>query len=159
MILFPDTSVWSLIFRRDIPFPSQYAQALIRAIDNRDRIATTGIAAGNPARFCRAQVAPTIIEPFLALPFVVPDRDDHIEAAGLRNTCRQRGIQVETIDALLAQRCIRDGMTMPGTRNSTFGDGSCDRPNYHTCSILPLTAVRISFSADHPWFGWPRRKI
>jgi predicted nucleic acid-binding protein len=46
------------------------------------------------------------------LPFVTPDRRDHIEAAGLRNMCRRRGVQIGTIDALLAQLCIRHGLIM-----------------------------------------------
>ena len=43
---------------------------------------------------------------------IVPARDDHIEAAELRNKCRRRGIQVGTIDALIAQLCIRHGLVM-----------------------------------------------
>jgi predicted nucleic acid-binding protein len=113
LILFPDTSAWSLIFRRDTPFPCQEAQALHRAIDNRDRIATTGVVLQEILQgFVGPKSRQSIIERFLVLPFVFPDRADHIEAAGLRNVCRQRGIQVETIDALLAQLCIRHGMTM-----------------------------------------------
>ncbi len=53
-----------------------------------------------------------ILERFGTLPFVVPDRADHIEAAGLRNLCRRKGIQVGTIDALLAELCIRHEMTL-----------------------------------------------
>ena len=131
MILFPDTSVWSLVFRRDIPFPCQQAQALIRAIDNRDRIATTGIVLQEILQgFAGPKWRQAIIERFVVLPFVVPDRNDHIEAAGLRNACRQRGIQVETIDALLAQLCIRHGMTM------LTADGDFQRIARHSKLIL-----------------------
>jgi hypothetical protein len=42
----------------------------------------------------------------------VPDRDDHVEAAALRNRCRRAGIQIGTIDALLAQLCIHHDLTM-----------------------------------------------
>jgi hypothetical protein len=42
-----------------------------------------------------------------ALPLLVPERDDHVEAAELRNLCRRKGVQVGTVDALLAQLCIR----------------------------------------------------
>lgn len=48
-----------------------------------------------------------IIEKLSALPFLSPERDDHIEAAELRNHCRRSGVQVETVDVLLAQLCIR----------------------------------------------------
>jgi predicted nucleic acid-binding protein len=53
-----------------------------------------------------------IIEAFGALPLIIPDREDHIEAAGLRNACRRRGVQAGTVDALLAQLCIRHDLRM-----------------------------------------------
>lgn len=36
----------------------------------------------------------------------------HVEAAGLRNACRCDGLQIGTIDALLAQLCIRHDLTL-----------------------------------------------
>jgi len=53
-----------------------------------------------------------IIDRFAALPRLVPDRRDHVEAAELRNKCRRGGIQIGTIDALLAQLCLRHSLTM-----------------------------------------------
>jgi predicted nucleic acid-binding protein len=53
-----------------------------------------------------------IIDRFAALPFLRPEREDHIAAADLRNDCRRRDIQVGTIDALLAQLCIRFELTL-----------------------------------------------
>lgn len=37
---------------------------------------------------------------------------DHVDAAELRNKCRRGGIQIGTIDALLAQLCLRHYLTM-----------------------------------------------
>jgi predicted nucleic acid-binding protein len=48
-----------------------------------------------------------IVARFAALPFLNPDRHDHFEAAQIRNRARRRGVQVGTIDAVLAQLCIR----------------------------------------------------
>ena len=48
-----------------------------------------------------------IVARFGALPFLSPDRHDHFESAQLRNRARRRGLQVGTIDAILAQLCIR----------------------------------------------------
>ena len=45
----------------------------------------------------------------------------HIEAAALRNVCRRAGIQVGTIDAILAQLCIRHDLTMLTTDNDFSG--------------------------------------
>jgi predicted nucleic acid-binding protein len=53
-----------------------------------------------------------ILDRFTALPLLMPNRDDHVEAAELRNYCRRRGVQVGTIDALLARLCIRHDLTM-----------------------------------------------
>ena len=48
-----------------------------------------------------------IIDRFAALPLLAPDRQDYIDAAEVRNRCRRAGVQIGTIDALLAQLCIR----------------------------------------------------
>ncbi len=58
-----------------------------------------------------------IIERFAALPLLQPDREDHVAAAELRNTCRRSGVQVATIDALIAQLCIRHDLTLLSTDN------------------------------------------
>lgn len=53
-----------------------------------------------------------IVERFAALPLLVADRDDHVAAAELRNAGRRKGMQIGTIDALLARLCIRHELTM-----------------------------------------------
>ena len=52
------------------------------------------------------------MERFSALPFLTPDRSDHIGAAELRSTCRRAGVRVGTIDALLAHLCIAHDLPM-----------------------------------------------
>jgi predicted nucleic acid-binding protein len=56
-----------------------------------------------------------LVKRFAALPLLIPDRDDHIAAAELRSSCRRKGTQVGTIDALLAQLCIHHELTMLST--------------------------------------------
>jgi predicted nucleic acid-binding protein len=58
-----------------------------------------------------------IVQRFAALPLLVPDRSDYIEAADLRNRCRRSSVQIGTIDALLAQLCIRHKILMLTTDN------------------------------------------
>src|SRR5258706_7560473 len=58
-----------------------------------------------------------IIERFAALPLLQPDREDHVAAAELRNTCRRAGVQLGTIDALLAQLCVRHELTLLSADN------------------------------------------
>ncbi|MDE2368324.1 MAG: PIN domain-containing protein [Burkholderiales bacterium] len=53
-----------------------------------------------------------IIDRFAALPPIQPDRQDHVAAAEVRNVCRQGGVQVGTIDALLMQLCGRYDLTL-----------------------------------------------
>jgi predicted nucleic acid-binding protein len=53
-----------------------------------------------------------MVERFAALPLLQSDREDHINAAGVRNVCRKAGVQIGTADALLAQLCIRHDLTL-----------------------------------------------
>lgn len=62
-----------------------------------------------------------IIDRFAALPIISPERQDHIDAAELRNRCRRAGIQIGTIDAVLAQLSIRHDLTLLTTDNDFAG--------------------------------------
>jgi predicted nucleic acid-binding protein len=116
MTLFVDTSVWSLALRRDVPVKSPQVEALKQALGNGGQIVATGIVLQELLQgFSGPKAVASIIERFSAIPFVTPDRADHISAAELRNTCRRNGVQVGTIDALLAQLCIRHDLTMLST--------------------------------------------
>jgi predicted nucleic acid-binding protein len=111
--LFVDTSVWSLALRRDTQPLATEAQELARAIEAGETLVTTGLVLQELLQgLAGPRNREQIVDRFAALPLLVPDRRDHIEAAELRNHCRRRGLQVETIDALLAQLCIRHDLTM-----------------------------------------------
>ena len=113
MSLFVDTSVWSLAFRREPPSAAREVQALIRAIEADEMILTTGLVLQELLQgFLGPKAGTQILDRFSAIPLIVPDRTDHIEAAALRNRCRRAGIQAGTIDALLAQLCLRHDLTM-----------------------------------------------
>ena len=58
-----------------------------------------------------------IIDRFAALPLLTPDRQDHIDAADLRNRCRRAGLQIGTIDAVIAQLCVRHQLQLLTTDN------------------------------------------
>ena len=116
MSLFVDTSVWSLAFRRDRPSASAPIRELVRAVEAGETILTTGIILQELLQgFAGPKDRGLILDRFTALPLLVPDRRDHIGAAELRNHCRRRGVQIGTIDALLAQLCIRHNLTMLST--------------------------------------------
>jgi predicted nucleic acid-binding protein len=111
--LFVDTSVWSLALRRDAPSSSPEVRELVRAIETGEELLTTGLVLQELLQgFSGPRNRSQIVERFSALPLLVPDRHDHIDAAELRNTCRRRGVQIGTIDALLAQLCLRHNLTM-----------------------------------------------
>jgi predicted nucleic acid-binding protein len=111
--LFVDTSVWSLAFRRDKPQGAPEAAALVRAIEAGELIVTTGIVLQELLQgFNGPKLRQQILDRFAAVPLLNPDRQDHIAAADLKTRCRRAGVQVGTIDALLAQLCVRHGLTM-----------------------------------------------
>jgi len=113
MTLFVDTSVWSLALRRDAPEPTPEVRALTDALQAGDTLVTTGLVLQELLQgFSGPRARKDIISRFAALPLVVPDRRDHIEAAELRNTCRRKGLQLGTVDALFAQLCLRHGLRM-----------------------------------------------
>ena len=118
MSLFVDSGVWSLAFRRDAVATAVEVLALRQSLEAGDTILTTGLVLQELLQgFAGPRARRQLIERFAALPFINPDRQDHIEAADLRNRCRRSGIQIWTIDALLAELCIRHGLTLLTTDN------------------------------------------
>jgi predicted nucleic acid-binding protein len=114
--LFVDTSVWSLALRRDVSPDELPVRRLREALLDGESLYTTGLVLQELLQGFRGPTArEAIVDRFASLPLLVPDRADHVEAAELRNTCRRRDVQVGTIDALLAQLCIRHGLVMLST--------------------------------------------
>jgi hypothetical protein len=110
--VFVDTSVWSLAFRRDTPSDLPEVHELRQSLDA-GAVFCTGLVLQELLQgFLKPKAHKQIIGHFAALPLLVPDRDDHVHAAELRNRCRRKGIQAGTIDALLAQLCVRHELTM-----------------------------------------------
>jgi predicted nucleic acid-binding protein len=111
--LFVDTSVWSLALRRDVTSSEQAVERLRQALETGEGVFTTGLVLQELLQgFGGPKARDAIVERFSALPLLVPDRADHTEAADLRNACRRQGVQVGTIDALLAQLCRRHDLVM-----------------------------------------------
>lgn len=107
MNVFVDTSVWSLAFRRDDPPSLPEIDELRRALGSGSAISTGLVLQELLQGFSRPKAHQKIVEYFTSIPLLIPDRDDHVLAAELRNTCRKKGLQIGTIDALLAQLSIR----------------------------------------------------
>jgi predicted nucleic acid-binding protein len=113
MTFFVDTSVWSLAWRRDTPTDDARLGTLLQALEGESLVVSTGLVLQELLQgFQGPKAADRIISAFASLPLIFPDREDHIEAARLRNHCRRKGFQVGTIDALLAQLCLRHDLVM-----------------------------------------------
>ena len=118
MSLLVDTSVWSLAFRRDAEAPTQAVEVLRTALEGADQVFTTGLVLQELLQgFSGPKARSQLIERFAALAFLQPDREDHIEAAEVRNACRRNGVQIGTIDAVLIQLCLRHDLVLLSTDN------------------------------------------
>lgn len=129
MSLFVDTSVWSLALRRDHLENSPPVQMLKNALLSGETMVTTGIVIQELLQgFSGPKDKAQIIERFQALSFIQPSRETHIAAAELRNKCRQSGVQLATIDALIAQLCIEHDLSLLTT----------DQDFVHAARYIPL---------------------
>lgn len=129
MSLFVDTSVWSLALRRDSPPADPAVEILRQALMEGDTVVTTGIVLQELLQgFSGPKDQKHIIERLRVLPLLHPTRDAYIEAARLRNTCRRRGVQLGTIDALIAQLCIEHEIALLTT----------DKVFVHAARFVPL---------------------
>ena len=116
MTLLVDTSVWSLALRRDAPATEPEVAALKEALSGSDVVVTTGLILQELLQgFVAPKARSQIVASFAALGLIQPDRDDYIAAADLRNTCRRAGVQIGTVDALIAHLCIAHGLTLLST--------------------------------------------
>lgn len=117
MSLLVDTSVWSLAFRRDAGDSAGVeVNTLQHALLGADQVFTTGLVLQELLQgFAGPKARAQLIDRFAALGFLQPDREDHIEAAEVRNACRRRGIQIGTIDALLIQLCRKHDLVLLST--------------------------------------------
>jgi predicted nucleic acid-binding protein len=116
MNVFVDTSVWSLALRRTTPPSIPQVQLLAKCLERGDVVITTGIVLQELLQgFSGPKARDKIIQRFSHLPLITPELEDHIEAADLKNRCRRKGIQVGTIDALIAQLCIRHELPLMTT--------------------------------------------
>lgn len=111
-----DTSVWSLAFRRNAPPNLAEVVALRMALERDESIVCTGLVLQEVLQgYSGAKARERLLEHIAILPMIKPDRTDHVAAAELRNHCRRHGVQIGTIDALIAQLCIRHDLILLST--------------------------------------------
>lgn len=118
MTLLVDTSVWSLALRRNAVASEPEVQVLKEALAGSDVVVITGLILQELLQgFSGPKAMSQIIERFAALPLLQPDREDHVAAAELRNKCRRAGVQIGTIEAVIAQLCVRHDLALLSTDN------------------------------------------
>lgn len=116
-----DTSVWSLALRRDALPDTKETQTLARCLQRKDALFSTGIIVQELLQGFRGpKQRDRIVDHMGSLPLIVPDLTDHINAASLQITCRRKGIQIGTIDALLAQLAISHDLELLTTDRDFF---------------------------------------
>jgi predicted nucleic acid-binding protein len=113
MTLMVDTSVWSLALRRAAPAAGPEVTALREALAGARLVVTTGLILQELLQgFVPERSRERILEAFAEVPMIHPSRSDHVAAADLRNACRGAGVQLGTVDALIAQLCVRHSLTL-----------------------------------------------
>ena len=118
MSLLVDTSVWSLALRRDAELHVLEVVALREALLGTDQVFSTGLVLQELLQgFAGPKARESILERFTALAFIEPGRQDHVEAAEIRNACRRNGVQIGTIDALLIQLSRKHDLQLLTTDN------------------------------------------
>lgn len=124
-----DTSVWSLALRRDASSSAPEVETLREALLAGDDIMTTGMVLLELLRGAVPASGQTAIRTaFDALGFIQPERADYEAAADLANACRRGGVQLGSVDALLARLAIRHELLLLTT----------DRDFDHAAQHIPL---------------------
>lgn len=111
--LLVDTSVWSLAYRRGTPPDLAEVVALRSALVNGEYVAITGMVLLELLRgFVPPRAQERILTDLAPLELIEPAPGDYIEAARLASTCRQAGVQLGSVDALLAQLAIANDLEL-----------------------------------------------
>ncbi len=118
-----DTSVWSLALRKSSLKPSDElaVQKLRKLIEYGEHIFLLGIilqevlqGIKNHDQFVKVQKELSYYE------VLKTDREDHVYAAGIFNTCRSKGVTASTVDFLIASVAIRNDCRLL-TTDKDFG--------------------------------------
>ncbi len=107
MSIIVDTSVWSLALRRRSVIKNKEALVLESLIESGEEIYLLGIILQELLQGIRKKETFDSLNIYLNyFPLIEPTREDYVGAAQLKNTFMKKGIQVSTIDALIAHVAI-----------------------------------------------------
>jgi predicted nucleic acid-binding protein len=116
MRILVDTSVWSLALRRKKDIEHNAVNLLRKFIEDGEDLFLIGVILQEILSGISDEKLFTQLEDQLsAFPIIDLKRQDYVEAANLRNACRKKGVQVGTIDALIASVCIKNDLLLLST--------------------------------------------
>ena len=102
-----DTSIWSLALRRQSHIQNPEAETLKKIIRNGEDIYLIGIILQEILQGIRKAKDFARLKKYLdAFPLLEIKREPYIKAAELKNHLSKKGIQISTIDALIASAAI-----------------------------------------------------
>jgi predicted nucleic acid-binding protein len=114
-MLLVDTSVWSLALRRDHPRRDRHVRRFHDALTDGEVVLTGVVLQELLQGLVDGSAKERLVAELVKLSLLVPSRDDHLMAAELFTTCRRKGVQLGTVDALLAALCIRRDLVLLST--------------------------------------------
>ena len=116
MRILVDTSVWSLALRRKKDANSKAADLLKDYIETGEYICLIGIILQEIlSGVASEELFGQLKDHLAAFPMVPVEREDYIGAARLRNDCKKKGVQIGTIDALIAAVCVKNELLLLST--------------------------------------------
>lgn len=108
-----DTCVWSLALRRDGNLQAPAVRYLHQALVGGQTVVTTGIILAELLRGAvHKDSRAKILQNLTALTYLEPSREDYILSAELSSTCRKHGVQLATVDSILAALTINNGLAL-----------------------------------------------
>jgi len=110
-----DTSVWSLALRRDRPSADGHVERFHQALTDGEVVLTGVVLQEVLQGLVDGRAKERLAGELSKLALLVPGREDHLRAAELFTMCRRKGVQLATVDALLAALCIRRDLTLLST--------------------------------------------
>jgi len=114
-MLLVDTSVWSLALRRDHPKRNRHVRRFQEALVDGEVVLTGVVLQEVLQGLVEGPTKDRLVAELTKLALLVPGRDDHVLAAEVFTTCRLNGVQLATVDALLAALCVRRGLVLLST--------------------------------------------
>ena len=114
MNLVVDTSVWSLVLRRDrVDRDDPYVRAFHACLKAGHALHLVGPVLQELLDGLRSeQQFARLLAALAAFPLVPLTRETFVLAARMRNDCRKKGVQAGSVDFLIAAACVQSGFPL-----------------------------------------------